>query len=127
MQAMRSRMQKKELKEHDKAWGLDFGDYNDILVVYEQKEHPENLIEHPMSKNMTEQFENYAKEHPSVATDADEFGYTQLHHEAIAGNLSLVNLLLKYGADKNARTKSGKTAAEFAENLGWEHITKVLA
>lgn len=127
VQAMRSRMQKKELKEHDKAWGLDFGDYNDILVVYEQKEHPENLIEHPMSKNMTEQFENYAKEHPSVATDADEFGYTQLHHEAIAGNLSLVNLLLKYGADKNARTKSGKTAAEFAENLGWEHITKVLA
>ena len=79
-----------------------------------------------MSKNMTEQFENYAKEHPSVATDADEFGYTQLHHEAIAGNLNLVNLLLKYGADKNARTKSGKTAADFAENLGWEHIAKVL-
>ena len=115
-----------ELAEHDAAWGLDFGDFNDILVVYEQKEHPENLIEHPMSKNMTEQFENYAKEHPSVATDADEFGYTQLHHEAIAGNLNLVNLLLKYGADKNARTKSGKTAAEFAEDLGWEHIAKVL-
>ena len=102
VQAMRSRMQKDELVEHDAAWGLDFGDYNDILVVYEQKEHP------------------------SIATDADEFGYTQLHHEAIAGNLNLVNLLLKYGADKNARTKSGKTAAEFAENLGWEHIAKVL-
>ena len=127
VQAMRSHMQKDELAEHDAAWGLDFGDFNDILVVFEQKEHPENLIEHPMSKNMTEQFENYAKEHPSVATDADEFGYTQLHHEAIAGNLNLVNLLLKYGADKNARTNSGKTAAEFAENLGWKHIVKVLA
>ena len=50
-----------------------------------------------------------------------------IHHEAIAGNLNLVNLLLKYGADKNARTNSGKTAAEFAENLGWKHIVKVLA
>ena len=126
VQAMRSRMQKSELAEHDAAWGLDFGDFNDILVVYEQKEHPENLIEHPMSKNMTEQFENYAKEHPSIAIDADEFGYTQLHHEAIAGNLNLVNLLLKYGADKNARTKNGKTAAEFAENLGWSEIAKAL-
>ena len=127
VQAMRSRMQKDELAEHDAAWGLDFGDFKDILVVYEQKEHPENLIEHPMSKDMTEQFENYAKEHPRIATEDAEFVYTQLHHEAIAGNLNLVNLLLKYGANKNARTKSGKTAAEFAENLGWEHITKVLA
>ena len=126
VQAMRSRMQKDELAEHDAAWGLDFGDYNDILVVFEQKEHTENLIEHPMSKNMTEQFENYAKEHPSVATDADEFGYTQLHHEAIAGNLNLVNLLLKYGADKNARTKSGKTAAQLAKQIGWSEIAKVL-
>lgn len=126
VQAMRSRMQKKELKEHDKAWGLDFGDFNDILVVYEQKEHSENLIEHPMSKNTHEQVEQYIKEHPSMVTDADEFGYTQLHHEAIAGNLNLVNLLLKYGADKNAHTKSGKTAAEFAENLGWNEIAKVL-
>ena len=31
-------------KRQDKEWGLDFGDFNDILVVYEQKEHPENLI-----------------------------------------------------------------------------------
>ena len=54
-----------------------------------------------------------------MVTDADEFGYTQLHNEAIAGNLNLVNLLLENGADKNARTKSGKTAAEFAKILGW--------
>ena len=62
-----------------------------------------------------------------MVTDADELGYTQLHHEAIAGNLNLVNLLLENGADKNARTKSGKTAAEFAENLGWSEIAKVLS
>ena len=79
-----------------------------------------------MSKNTHEQVEQYIKEHPNMVTDADEFGYTQLHHEAIAGNLNLVNLLLENGADKNARTKSGKTAADFAENLGWSEIENVL-
>ena len=123
VQAMRSRMQKAELKEHDKAWGLDFGDFNDILVVYEQKEYPENLIEHPMSKNTYEQ----VKENQSILTDADEEGFTLLHHEALAGNLALINTLLANGADKNARTKSGKTAADLAELLGWEHIVKALA
>jgi len=127
VQAMRSRMQKGELKEHDKAWGLDFGDFNDILVVYEQKEHPENLAEHPMSENMREQFEQYVKEHPSIVTDADELGFTQLHHEALAGNLALINVLLANGADKNIRTKSGKRAIDFAENLGWKDIVKALA
>jgi len=120
-------MQKGELKEHDKAWGLDFGDFNDILVVYEQKEYSENLIEHPMCKNVLEKFEQYVKENPSILTDADELGFTQLHYEALAGNLALVNVLLANGADKNMRTKSGKTAADFAENLGWEHIVKALA
>ena len=127
VQAMRSRMQKGELKEHDKAWGLDFGDFNDILVVYEQKEHPENLAEHPMSENMREQFEQYVKEHPSIVTDADELGFTQLHHEALAGNLALITVLLANGADKNIRTKSGKRAIDFAENLGWKDIVKALA
>ena len=96
------------------------------MVVYEQKEHPENLIEHPMSKNTYEQVRQYIKEHPNMVTDADEFGYTQLHNEAITGNLNLVNLLLENGADKNARTKSGKTAADFAKILGWSEIEKVL-
>lgn len=127
VQAMRSRMQKDELAEHDAAWGLDFGDNNDILVVFEQKEHPENLIEHPMSKNMRDQVEQYIKAHPSMVTDTDELGFTQLHHEALAGNLTIVNLLLENGADKNARTKSGKTPAELAKQIGWSEIAKVLS
>ena len=127
VQAMHSRMKKDELAEHDAAWGLDFGDYNDILVVFEQKEHPENLIEHPMSKNMRDQVEQYIKAHPSMVTDTDELGFTQLHHEALAGNLTIVNLLLENGADKNARTKSGKTPAELAKQIGWSEIAKVLS
>jgi len=127
VQAMRSRMQKDELAEHDVAWGLDFGDFKDILVVFEQKEHPENLIEHPMSKNMRGQVEQYIKAHPSMVADTDELGFTQLHHEALAGNLTIVNLLLENDASKNARTKSGKTAAELAKQIGWSEIAKVLS
>jgi len=97
-----------------------------LLPVYEQKEHPENLIEHPMCKNVREKFEQYVKENQSILTDADELGFTQLHHEALAGNLALVNVLLANGADKNARTKSGKTAADLAKHLGWSEIAKVL-
>ena len=79
-----------------------------------------------MSENMREQFEQYVKEHPSIVSDADELGFTQLHYEALAGNLALVNVLLANGADKNIRTKSGKRAIDFAEHLGWKDIVKAL-
>ena len=61
-----------------------------------------------------------------MVADTDELGFTQLHHEALAGNLTIVNLLLENGASKNARTKSGKTAAELAKQIGWIKIAKVL-
>ena len=80
-----------------------------------------------MCKNVREKFEQYVKENPSILTDADEHGFTQLHHEALAGNLALINVLLANGADKNARTKSGKTAADLAGYLGWKDIIKALA
>ena len=80
-----------------------------------------------MSENMRERFEQYVKENQSIITDADELGFTQLHREALAGNLALVNVLLANGADKNLRTKSGKTAADFAKHLGWKDIVKALA
>ena len=70
--------------------------------------------------------EQYIKAHPSMVSDTDELGFTQLHHEALAGNLTIVNLLLENGASKNARTKSGKTAAELAKQIGWSEIAKVL-
>ena len=79
-----------------------------------------------MSKNMRGQVEQYIKAHPSMVTDTDELGFTHLHHESLAGNLTIVNLLLENGASKNARTKSGKTAAELAKQIGWSEIAKVL-
>lgn len=126
IQAMRSDMSKEERAEHDEAWGLDFGDYNDILLVYEQKEHPENLVDHPMCKNMKEKLEEFMKQHPDELTATDELGYTMLHKETIAGNLTSVEVLLSLGADKTRRTNKGKTALDFAKQLQWEHIIPLL-
>lgn len=124
--AMRSEMNDKERREHDNAWGLDFGDYNDILLVYEQKEHPENLIEHPMSKNMKESLIDFVKQHLNEITATDESGYTFLHRETLAGNLTSVEILLLSGADKTKKTNQGKTALDFAKQLKWEHIIPIL-
>ncbi len=126
IQVMREEMSKSDRKAHDNAWGLDFGDYNDIQVVNEQKLHPENLIEHPMSKNMKEKLIEFIQQYPSELTHTDEKGYTILHKETIAGNLTSVDVLLKAGADKNVKTQSGKTALDFARQMKWEHIIPML-
>lgn len=126
IQAMRSGMTDKERKKHDKEWGLDFGDFNEVMVVYEQTKHPENLIEHPMSKNMKEKLLEFLKAYPDEITNADENGVTFLHRETIAGNLASVEVLLSAGADKSAKTNNGETALDIARKLNWEHIIPIL-
>ncbi|MDH5034220.1 MULTISPECIES: DUF2314 domain-containing protein [Chryseobacterium] len=126
IQKMRADMSDAERKEHDNAWQLDFGDFNDILVVNNQKENPENLIEHPMSKNMKEEFAKFLQQYPDELTQTDEDGLTLLHKETIAGNLTTVKVALEAGADKNIQSKKGKTALDYAKQLNWEHLIPVL-
>ncbi|MFP3831871.1 DUF2314 domain-containing protein [Chryseobacterium sp. SIMBA_028] len=126
IQKMRSDMSDAERKEHDNAWQMDFGDFNDILIVNKQKEEPENLIEHPMSKNMREKFVEFLQQNPDDIQYIDEDGLSLLHKETIAGNLTILKVLLESGADKNIQSKAGKTALDYAKQLNWEHIIPVL-
>lgn len=126
IQAMRSDMNEEERKSHDEAWGLDFGDYNEVLLVYKQKENPENLLEHPMSKNMAENMRAFFKENPNEIATKDEHGLTFLHKETIAGNKINVEILLELGADKTNKSKSNKTALEYGKLMNWETITELL-
>lgn len=126
IQTMRSEMSNQERKEHDNAWGLDFGDYNEVLLVNEQKENPGNLTEHPMSKNMREKLIEFLKQNPDEIDDVDEYGMTLLHKETIAGNLTSVEVLLSVGANKNTKTNQGESALDFAKKMNWEHIIPVL-
>ncbi|REC79019.1 hypothetical protein DRF60_06890 [Chryseobacterium elymi] len=123
---MRADMSDDERKEHDNAWQLDFGDFNDIQLVNEQKEKPENIIEHPMSKNMEGEFLKFLQEYPDELTNKDENGLTLLHKETIAGNLTSVKVILGAGADKNVKSNNGKTALDYAKQLRWQHIIPVL-
>ncbi|RBL90950.1 DUF2314 domain-containing protein [Chitinophaga flava] len=127
VQLLRSGMSPEERQQHDEAWDLDFGDYNDIQLVRGQKEHPGNLTEHPMSVNMKDSFISFLQQHPSEITQQDDAGYTLLHKETIAGNKTIVEVLLEAGADKNAKTLDGKTALDFARQLNWEHIIPLLS
>lgn len=49
-----------------------------------------------------------------------------LQFESLAGNLTQVKLLLKYGADKKIKNANGQTAQELAEMFNWAKISKVL-
>lgn len=124
--AMRSEMNNAEREQHDSAWGMDFGDYNDILYVHEQKTKPENLVEHPMSKNMRPKLVEYFETNPAEVLASDDNGHTILHSEAIAGNLTSVEVLLAMGADKNAKTNQGETALDLAQKLEWSHLISLL-
>ena len=126
IQALRSGMEAQERKEHDEAWGLDFGDYNDISIVFEQKKQPENLIEHPMSINMKDKLATFIREQPEQLIQQDGAGYTILHRETVAGNRSSVEVLLQLGADKNLKTDKGNSALDLAKQVGWEQIIPLL-
>lgn len=126
IQVLRAQMDKKERIKHDKAWGFDFGDPDKIQVAFEQDKHSEYLVEHPMSRNMGKSLEEFLTNHPEEVTQKDEFGYTMLHREAIAGNRSCIEILLERGADVTARTNSGYTALDFARKLEWEHLIAIL-
>lgn len=125
--AMRAAMNPKERQEHDEAWGLNFGDYNNIYVVRDQDKHPENLIEHPMSINMKDSFTDFLKQYPEEVSNKDEQGFTTLHRETIAGNKTTVEILLQHHTDTGIKTPGGKTALDLAREIGWEHLIPLLS
>ena len=145
---MRKRMNRGERKQHDNAWGLDFGDPEVIHVVpldwagkpaakpgllgklfgSTPKEEPiDPACEHPMAINMADSLKKHLKENPGSATEGDERGWTHLHDMSVAGSEVAVSILLKHGADANAATTDGVTPLQIAKTLGWKKIAKLLA
>ncbi|QWX84821.1 DUF2314 domain-containing protein [Cellulophaga sp. HaHaR_3_176] len=123
---MRATMGEEERERHDQAWGLNFGDFNDVLLVHQQKENPGNLIEHPMCKIMGSNVRAYINKNPDEITIQDENGLSLLHKEAIAGNAEIVKILLDLGADKELKSKSNKTALTYAKEMNWQPIIEIL-
>ncbi|GAB5401999.1 MAG: DUF2314 domain-containing protein [Aureliella sp.] len=151
VQLLRSRMSSAERKQHDAAWGLEFGDHDIIHVVPPEHlgdkpakpkkflglfgksatKQPQDykaaaLVEHPMSVAMSESLKEQLQQNPSFLTDADEDGFTFLHSLSMAGSYDCVKVLLEAGADVNTLTRNGKTAYALAKILGWGKVMKLL-
>jgi uncharacterized protein YegJ (DUF2314 family) len=135
---MRSRMGRQERAQHDAAWGLDFGDAGQIRLMPEPKKgggllqswfgkkQTIDLDEHPMSVNMAQSLLEQLAKNPEMVNSTDDNGWTFLHQEALAGSAPTVQVLLAAGADRNARTKDGKTPLQLAHSLGWEKVVAIL-
>ena len=140
---MRMRMSAAERRAHDESWGLDFGDPAKVEVMpadWQAKKKgslgrllgganaaPDPDEEHPMCINMVEKFGKYLDEHPQEVTKKDERGRTMLHHESLAGNGLLVQILLQRGADRTARTTEGDLPVDLARRMGWARIVAMLS
>jgi uncharacterized protein YegJ (DUF2314 family) len=124
VQLLRSKMNPRSRKEHDDAWGLAFGDPKHVRVV------PDSFggldAEHPMSENCGPSFDAQLTQMPNMVNDADEEGWTLLHHQALAGSAATVRVLLAHGANVRAKTRSGMTALDLARLMGWPRVEAML-
>lgn len=120
---MRLRMPLAERADHDEAWGLDFGDPTEIKLSQGSTD-PDD--DHPMDVNMSESLNEELLQNPGSVNERDDEGWTLLHHQALAGSGSCVNVLLKHGADVNVTTQHGMTPLQLANCLGWERVAKML-
>lgn len=137
---LRSRMDPRERREHDTAWGLDFGDpwkirlnpWGDgprgLLRRWFGPRHDEQAVpgEHPMSVAMAPSLKEQIAADPSLISARDDEGWTFLHSEALAGSLPTVQVLLDAGSDPNAKTNHGMTPVQLARSLGWEDVVALL-
>jgi len=136
---MRSQMSRKERKQHDAAWGFDFGDPLSVEVVpgnqptrgmvsgvFGKAKEATLDAEHPMSVNMAPKLREQLAADPSQIDAKDSRGWTLLHDQALAGSLPTVQVLLELGADPAIETPKGKTARDLAASLGWSKVVELL-
>lgn len=149
VQRFRSRMSKRERKQHDEAWGLDFGapgvvrlvpdDYLPEETASKRTAIPEiegmfiqgsyktiDQLEHPMSINMRESLEETLGNDPEMLSATDAAGLPLLHSLTVAGSLDGVDVCLRHGADPNEKAANGVTPARLAKGLGWKKVLQRL-
>lgn len=143
--AIRADMAEDERQEHDEAWGLDFGEPGCVEVVpaaegqqpwllsrtlgTAQDQQTQALLEcteHPMAVNMRDKIEEGVSAQPQVVRDTDDEGWLMLHREVLAGNYTVVDALLRHGADPLAANGNGQTSLELARIAGWPRILELL-
>lgn len=143
---LRSRMSKGERKQHDDAWGLNFGAVGNLKLVPDSylgtpakkgwfgrgpQPEPQKLeqvaaLEHPMSVNMRESLDEEIAADREILSQTDEHGFTILHQLALAGSYDGVEVCMKHNADAKQPAKNGMTPYRLAKSLGWTRVMKLL-
>jgi uncharacterized protein YegJ (DUF2314 family) len=147
IQAMRARMGAAERRSHDQAWGFDFGDPSQAVLVPDWSAPTEKpglmsrlfggrppaataadpTAEHPMSENMAAELAKAIDQNRAAFLEqSDASGLTTLHSLALGGSAACVRVLLEKGADPHRRTRSGKTPRDLAEQMGWPRVVALL-
>lgn len=140
---IRGAMSRQERAAHDQAWGLKFGEPEVMKLVparhvsnggllkrlFGSKPEPQSIsnmerTEHPMSENMAEMITESLSSHPLAASEIDDDGWSMLHRDSLAGNLTPVRILVEHGADYNLKTPSGYNAVDLAHKMGWPNIVE---
>ncbi|HEX9045977.1 MAG TPA: DUF2314 domain-containing protein [Verrucomicrobiae bacterium] len=124
---MRSRMSVAGRREHDAAWGLQFGDPEKILLTTTGQTDENDETEHPMSRNMAPSLIKQLAINRGLINRADKQGWTFLHRESLAGNATLVKILLERGASRFLETNAGDKAIDFARLMRWQKIIALLS
>ena len=143
---LRSRMEKGERKQHDRAWGFDFGDVGVVNFVPPEyigeapakkkgllsrfggsEAAPQDYAtvvatEHPMSVNMRESLEQTLIENSNLIHEPDDRGFRFLHQLSLAGSVDGVDVCLKHGADPKKPASNGMTPFALAKVLGWKRV-----
>lgn len=117
---LRARMSAKERKNHDAAWGLNFGDPTGVRISTEQERHE-------MDATTATPLREYLAQNPEAVAAKGHNGWTLLHGEASMGNSVGVQALLQAGADPHAKADNGVTPQQLAQALGWTAVAELLA
>ncbi|MBS0658471.1 MAG: DUF2314 domain-containing protein [Verrucomicrobia bacterium] len=134
VQVIRQAMDRQERREHDEAWGFDFGDPAQPKLVPEFAGQSQGAptsanpdVEHVMSENMVASLAQAIDKNPGeFLRSSSHGGLTMLHSMALAGSASGVRVLLAKGADRNAQTERGRTALDLARQMGWPRVVELL-
>lgn len=134
VQVIRQSMKPAERREHDEAWGFDFGDFAKPRLMPSstgpRKGAPASAdpeAEHRMSENMAADLGAAIDQNPDgFLRSSSHGGLTTLHSLALAGSAACVRVLLAKGADRQAKTDRGRTALDLARLMGWPRVVELL-
>lgn len=124
VQLMRSRMSDEERISHDEQWDLPFGDPSLPKLPHATSETDET--DHPMALETVNRVEAEIRANPAQLHSVDFRGWTWLHEEVLSGNAPIVEILLRHGADREAKTPDGLTPLALATTWGWSRIAAML-